>query len=503
MQAAVLRYRHLLWVLASVAALFILYTGWVVALRVQYPYDHLIWAESPFLTNMLKLHNGVELFGPAADANSFVYSPGLEYVCYALLAPFDLHLDVRACRTVNLLIGLAAAAAATSFVLDTVNTEALERPARHALHILVAASLTLVIAKNFTFDICHPDNLHALHIAGGLALGLRATRNESYPLALATAALMGLGILFKQTGALGGMGVAIALALVGRSRWGSHKAAAVVLAAMATTAMGAWWLLVHLPHGRLWLLDVVAAHEISLTKLDHLWAYDGGNLHRSVLYVGAVVIALHNSMRGDDRTRVRTWLWLSAGAGVLPTVLAYTKRFGLFNNLVILDLWAALLVLPALIEHGRERITPAAALVLLTLGLYPTKRPPLPDHMRYGRELENALRADAGKPTLVAHGTAAWIRSGLRDVPLDRSNSVLELDAAGLASEAATAARIRSRHYDRIYIAWPRYPPEIETALREHYTIERTIVGVNLVDPNPAAGWSKEMVASILVYRPK
>src|SRR3546814_7800720 len=61
-------------------------------MRVPFPCDVYNWAESPFMTNMLKLAPGQPLYGPPGELNSFVYSPGLPYLAYALLAPFGLAL---------------------------------------------------------------------------------------------------------------------------------------------------------------------------------------------------------------------------------------------------------------------------------------------------------------------------------------------------------------------------------------------------------------------------
>ncbi len=74
--------------------------------RIVFPWDLYIWSESPFMTNMMKLATASSVFDGPSEASSWVYSPGLEYVCFALLRPVGLHLDVRACRAVNVIIGL-------------------------------------------------------------------------------------------------------------------------------------------------------------------------------------------------------------------------------------------------------------------------------------------------------------------------------------------------------------------------------------------------------------
>lgn len=523
MIAAPVRFRHLLWVLAIVAALYAAYGAWVVALRVQYPYDHLIWSESPFLTNMLKLHNGVELYGPPADASSFVYSPGLEYLCYALLSPFGLHLDVRACRVVNVAVGASAIIAASAFMMSQVTAMSTALAGRAApavdravLAVLVTAVSTLLLLKNFTFDVCHPDNLHALHLAGGIALAHRAMQKTSFRLAVATAALLGLGVVLKQTCALGGAGVALYLALWGRRHWGWKKAALVLVAVTVTTGLGGAWLLIHHEHGRFWLLDTLMRHTKYTTKLDYLFGFEATKLHRAPLWLGAAFVALRGLFHDDDRLRNATGLWLFAGIfGAAPALSAYMKEFGLYNNLVVVDLWAAMLVVPTLITFAHRQLehrplrTPglvaAGALALVVLGLYPVKRAPRGGHSRYGRELEAALRADieAGRRVLVAHGTAAWIRAGLRTVPLDRSNSVFELVAARHDELAHTDRRLASRHYDRIYVGWPAYGDRIDDVLHANYTAIESISPVRLPDPAIDVGWSPQMTAKIIVYAPR
>jgi hypothetical protein len=82
--------------------------AYLVARRVVFPWDLYLWSESPFMTNMMKISAGESAFDPPADANSYVYAPGLEYLSFALLRPVSLQLDVRACRVVSILAGLAA-----------------------------------------------------------------------------------------------------------------------------------------------------------------------------------------------------------------------------------------------------------------------------------------------------------------------------------------------------------------------------------------------------------
>src|SRR6267154_1316659 len=89
--------------------LFVVISVVETALRIRFPWDLYIWAESPFLTDMIKLDHHMPVFTAPADGNSFVYSPGLEYITFALLKPFGLELDIRFCRLVSTLLGIMAA----------------------------------------------------------------------------------------------------------------------------------------------------------------------------------------------------------------------------------------------------------------------------------------------------------------------------------------------------------------------------------------------------------
>ena len=79
---------------AAIALLFLV-LAYQLSARIQFPWDKMVWVESPFLTDMVKLSAGEPVFGTIEDGNSFVYSPGLTYLSYALLKPFGLQLDIR------------------------------------------------------------------------------------------------------------------------------------------------------------------------------------------------------------------------------------------------------------------------------------------------------------------------------------------------------------------------------------------------------------------------
>src|SRR5882724_12558138 len=83
---------------AILASLLVVVLMVEIALRIGYPCDLMMWSESPFMTNMMKLVHGIPIYTDPSDLNSYIYTPGLEYLTYAILGPLGLALDVRFCR---------------------------------------------------------------------------------------------------------------------------------------------------------------------------------------------------------------------------------------------------------------------------------------------------------------------------------------------------------------------------------------------------------------------
>src|SRR6185295_17477869 len=69
--------------------------------------------------------------------------------------------------------------------------------------------LLLVLFKNFTADVCHPDNLHALQTR--LVLLVLATSSGELASALGAVAVAGLGGLIKQPASFSAAGALVAL----------------------------------------------------------------------------------------------------------------------------------------------------------------------------------------------------------------------------------------------------------------------------------------------------
>ena len=454
---------------------FTLVLAFEISQRVRFPWDNFIWSESPFLTNLMKLRAGKPIFGDPADANSFVYSPGLEYLSYALLRPFGKELDVRYCRGVVVALGVVAsmaAALAGGRLLDAIG---LARANRRAFRPFGAMLTSLVLFENFTADVCHPDNLMIAHACVTFALAWVASRGAGWKLPLAVVVFGSLGVLTKQTA--GGIGVAtlVGLLVVRRDLRAWRTVTALVASTLLVTGAAAASLLAP-ANSRFWTFDLLHRQTVFWASI-HFFA--PGVLpfpHRVLLFMLAPVAVSSLLLRHERAPRDFATLWLCSGAGILPSFAAFMKVFGSWNNLVVFDVWSALLVVPWLwltaarfldaeradgperrsFEPRREVLAPlpVGALLLLLLTVFPTRAWPSRAHYQTGRELDSELRAAHRRHenVLVAHGTMSLIRAGYREVPLDRANTILEMSAARELGRAATRSRITAKFYDRVYL---------------------------------------------------
>jgi uncharacterized membrane protein YhaH (DUF805 family) len=177
----------------------------------------------------------------------------------------------------------------------------------------------------------------------------------------------------------------------------------------------------------------------------------------------------------------REYLQFCAAIGIFsvcPNVASYVKTMGIWNNLIIFQLWLILITWPALalwLSRGADAKSPrreetslftwtvASVLVVFVLLLFPPKTPAQPAMYAACELIQKQVDADvkARRKVLVGHGMMYLLRAGSREVPLDRVNSILELKAAGYEHLTKFPERIRQHYYDRLYLTvetW--YPSE-------------------------------------------
>ncbi|MBX3190761.1 MAG: hypothetical protein KF819_27435 [Labilithrix sp.] len=478
--------------LHALAFAFVAVLAYQVTLRVAFPWDFWIWSESPFMTNMLKLSNGESTFDAPRDANSWVYSPGLEYLCFALLRPLGLQLDIRAARIVAVALGLVAAVFASRSAAELLAVLRKPSAADRSFRLFAIAALVLLFFRSFTSDVVHADNLYIAHASISLYLCIRAASTGSYRGGLLAVGVSALGPLAKQTGSFGFVGIAVVLCLLHGSRWSLGRRLGLIALGAGIWA-GATGLLMSSANSRFWLFDLLSRHAVvwsSAVSLLHLcFEYP----HRVVLLGLALLAAMRLVASRDRRAGVFLASWAAGLTAVLPALAGYLKVGGGWNNLTIFDLWIAILALPVAWgamasaferdasaandaptrEGGVGRATTwAAALALLVIFLVPLKLPPTRGQYAFGHALDAAVRDDlaAGRRILLPHGMMPLLRAGHRVVPMDRAGSVLESNMGEHADLPGTKARVEEHYYDRIYLFvsdW--YGQEIVKAIEQNY----------------------------------
>jgi Dolichyl-phosphate-mannose-protein mannosyltransferase len=473
--------------LASVLVLLVLVE---MALRIGYPCDLMMWSESPFMTNMMKLVHGMPIYTTPSDLNSYIYSPGLEYLTYTVLGPLGLALDVRFCRAVNVLVGLAAALIAGVLIVR-VESDVHGGRRSWTLFLVSACTAALIVFNSQTSDGLHPDNLHMLHAVLSCLLCYEALRSGSVALAAATIAIAGVGVAVKQPAALAPVGAAAAL-LLGR-RW-ERRGTLVLVAALTGVAVFMIWFVLGDANRRFFILDVPTSQPILYARaLGLLDLFFRG--HRLLLFV-AVPFAVATILRAAPEPGRRFLLaWGALGlAEVAPSGLAALKVLGVDNNFAVMALWLWLLTGPA-IGHVLTRWRPAGAgdpvpllatglLVVVLLSLLPMKVPPPSDSYRYCDAILTAVGADlkAGRRVFLSAGTTPFIRDGSSAVLLDRNESLAEVWWAGKKDVLdAMMRRFADGDYDRLYFVGGWAVPTIKLPVERYVKVGEI--------PGAAAPW--------------
>ncbi|HZO14736.1 MAG TPA: glycosyltransferase family 39 protein, partial [Polyangiaceae bacterium] len=317
-------------------------------------------------------------------------------------------------------------------------------------------------------------------------LALRALEHESLGWALAAVALAGVGILVKQPAGGAAVGVFFGFALSGR--WSRSRLLALGSVAALSTGLSAAILLVP-EHSRFWTFELLLRHPIE-EKLQAFFSDVHFAPHRVLLWALGVW-GLTRWWRAGERAAL-TLLVAVGVTSALPSLVAYFKAMGAWNNLTVMDVWFALCAAPLLCRAAGDTTRfdapePAASRgadvlvgALLLVTLVPTRMAPTRDHYRYAQQLEALVHADlaAGRRVLVAHGAMFHIRAGHREPLLDRANSILELSYGDFAELADTRARLERHYYDRIYVNSYWYDASVTQVLSRAYRSDRGIPAV-------------------------
>jgi hypothetical protein len=456
------------------------------------------WAEAPALVNALKLDAHEPLYGPPDRLDSYTYSPLLDLLHHALLAPLRLELSLGAHRTLALLEQLVAGAV-LAWSLGPTLARAGWRWS------WIAPALSLLVLVNMLAASVHPDHLLLVAFAVAVALLVAESRWNRRLWWVALLLLAPFAAAAKLTGA--GIGVALAVAFAAERRWVELGACLASLAAAAATVplfqatLGAY---------RFYAIDVQRSHAIEWHKLPTLPATAPGlvALGAAALVASIAWIERSSARRREPELRRLALLTVVTTVASLP---AWIKYAGNNNNLTLLAVGATCTGMLCIAQHvgrGGATLHPWLGPAAILLGLSKLVPPqPWPSDVREMARhdavlIEQTLRADeaAGQRTLVSASVVSWIASGRRDVPPDRAQSAVELALGGFPQAELFFSHIEDGRYESILVRGPHLIGAAGPAGAFQDRLRRTIESHYAV-VGPLGAPSVEAHSGFLVFR--
>jgi hypothetical protein len=444
--------RALSWALTAGTVLLLLTRGTWIAGMATLPLET-AWSEAPALVNALKLDAHQALYGPPERLDSYTYSPLLDLLHHALLAPLRLELSLGAHRAVALLEQLGAG----GLLVWSLGPTLARADWRWTW---IAPALTLLALVNMLAAAVHPDHLVLLAFAVAVALLAAESRWNRVLWWTALLLVTPFAAAAKLTGA--GIGVALAVAFALERRWVELGASLASLVAAAATVplfqatLGAY---------RFYAIDVQRSHALEWSRFPTLPTTAPAlvALGATVLVAAIAWIERSSAHRREPEIRRLALLTLVTTLASLP---AWIKYAGRDNNLTLLAVGATctgMLCIARHVARGGATLHPWLGPAATLLGLSKLVPPlPWPDDARTlarndAALIEQTLRADeaAGRRTLVEASVVGWIAVGHRDVPGDRSQSAFELAFGGFPQADLLFSHIEDGRYDSILVRGP------------------------------------------------
>jgi hypothetical protein len=467
--------------------------------------DTLIWAESPFVNDIIKFRSGGALYGARADLSSFNYTPGAPLATWALASLVGLGDSIPAYRVVQLVFVALSAAIGVRAVSLLRRLHGDSRPSQPWTLIwfpLLFLAGTNSIANPFN-HLLHNDALALLVCAAGFLVAVEYVVQPRRWLLLVMVIIPVLGFLVKQS--LGIWCVMFGAWLLVFDRpfrfWravmvgGSALALIVLLYAGGVALWG--------DDFRYWVIEGLGTHAVSpLRSVQH--ALQGWAFWAAGLWAGWLLL------RGQKAVQLLglwlLWAFLFAVETYTSGIAWMLNHMGPGSFLAIVWLGAALpTVWPA---PGGEptgaswqwlraaMFTLASVFLLSGLGLVRVPYPNLPaDANRYASDIEREFDGLPVESVLLDHGSWVYLPAGV--VQKDRMAPAGEAGWTGTADFTGLFERIRSHHYRRIlvrdlheadfmydYSEWAA-PSGVRDSLLHYYREARVIPAARTVRDRP------------------
>ncbi|MGH7539960.1 MAG: hypothetical protein ACRELC_03070 [Gemmatimonadota bacterium] len=511
-----------LWVAAVGLAVLAAAAAYQLSFYVRLPVDLLSFAESPFITDIIKLRVGEPLYTPPADHNSYPYTPGTQLLTYGIASLFGRGDSIPFLRAVQLTYLVAATAVGAGIVhyLCTLFFGPAYR--QRLVWGVIAGGLLFLVAFDPRFNLythsLHNDGLGLLVSALAYGILVRdAVRPRGWHVA-ASCLIPVLGFLVKQSLLIWLPLAAAYYLLSGRLGWrrtllfgvaGAAAAAAVVAVCRVLWGEAFMW----------WVFGALGAKSVAPWR-------SALHLLEAGAYVALGLVAAWVLLRDrPSRTRAAlwgVWLVLILGEGYTSGVAWVSNHLG--PGVFLATCWALAAaaavwageVTPRPGWPGRARAVALAALVLCLPGALGVLRVPqdqVPaDLGRYVAAIEAEFAGLPADEVLLDNGSWIYLREG---VPMKDRSSPLALHVAANQPEVsrepiqAALERIKERRYRKILtreLDSERFPYDfqyrgsgVREAIRSAYREAGRIPAVEGVE----RWWPKNLLSEMVVLVPR
>jgi hypothetical protein len=505
--------------LAAVGAVAAAAALYQISFFLRIPADILSFAESPFVTDIIKFREGAPLYLPAGDNNSYPYNPGAQILTYLIASAFGAGTSIPGLRVVQfgyVILASVLAVAATVRLADLVHGGG--RPLRPFWAVAWWPLLFLVCLDpefNKYVHSLHNDGLALLVSVFGFWLAVRHASGPRTWHLLVMAVLPALGFLVKQNQAMWLGLFAIYLVVDGRTPWRRIVGVTAASVALVGAAFAAEYVLWGEPF-LFWTINALGDKQVSVLRSVRHLVLAGGYAAMGL----AAALAFFRS--GYSRTVLALWVVWATMFGIQ----AYTSGLGFAANhlgpgVVVATAWFLVWVLHVWPTAGAGPMRgllhqlAACAAVFLVFGALRVIREPISgvpaQTARFISEIEQEFEGMDPRSVLLDNGSWVYLRDGVimkdRSAPVSLHVGINQPEINRQALEE-TISRIDARVYRRLLVRMldtPRTDYDfqdrgsgVKDAMLENYQVVRRIQGVDV-----GAWWPKGMLGEILVLEPR
>jgi hypothetical protein len=440
-----------------------IYFFWVSAF-IRFPADILIWSESDFVNDILKIKTGYPLYTDQANNESFIYPPGVQAITYLVSLLIGNADSIPVYRGIQVVFSVIAAAIALFCAMRLTPAGPFSKPLNAALWGILGYALLFLVATNeitnpFTHNL-HNDSLAQLvAITAFLLLVLYAQTGKNEFL-IGMAVLPGLGFLVKQSLAIWA-GLFLFYLIFFDRPFSLKKTLLFGVAAFGGVLLAvASGYVIWRDHFWYWVITVLRLRGVSLLRsIEHftiVWPFVLAGF-----FGGLVVLR-----RENFRQKVGLWcVWL-----LLFVVEVYTSGVAWMLNHIgpaslIAGVWFLASLVRMSVEVGRIGVlnqlsqkwfasllvTGLVLVILMGLGTVRIPIEPLSDDAyRYIKAIESYFQSEDSAKVLLDAGT--WMYTDEQVIMKDRATTIGDRGYAQIGDFSGILDRIENLEYDRILV---------------------------------------------------